>query len=234
MLQSWRIFRLVGVDVRVHSLCLVSIAYVLWSAQPFTLLSLGQRAIDLVIITTAILVHELFHALAARECGICTTAITLLPFGGVAAFELPIERPSQRILVALVGPFSNIMLAIASASTLATLKLISFALIAPDSVILPWLAATEQMLLQAASINLAIAIFNLIPALPLDGGHILSGLAEIIAPQRQASVVGVFGGVIALALGAIGIRSADWLLCALALFMLVIGYQALRIPRTSS
>ncbi len=100
----------------------------------------------------SVLLHELGHALVARRYGINTRAITLYPFGGIAALEAEPEAPEAELAIALAGPAVNMVLALA-ALPLALLGL-------PGAGFF-------------ASINLGMGLFNLVPAFPMDGGRVL-------------------------------------------------------------
>lgn len=102
-----------------------------------------------------VLMHELAHAAAARLCGLAVAEVELLPFGGVARLEAPLEiDPAVEVKVALSGPLAN-----AAA--------IAFALLAQGVSAFPF--QIDGRFIEA---NAVIGGFNLIPALPLDGGRV--------------------------------------------------------------
>ncbi len=103
-----------------------------------------------------VLLHELAHSITAKREGVLVKEIELLPFGGVAKFRDLIQlKPESELRIALAGPLLNLILAAV------TLILLRYR-------ILPSLAGYFFL-----KVNLSIALFNLIPALPLDGGRIL-------------------------------------------------------------
>lgn len=112
----------------------------------------------------SILAHELSHALVARLQGIRVPAITLFLFGGVSHMEREATRPASEFRVAVVGPLTSMLLAGVFWATGRALP--------PDT---PPLAAGVVTYL--AWINGALAVFNLLPGFPLDGGRVLRAVA---------------------------------------------------------
>jgi Zn-dependent protease len=110
-----------------------------------------------------VVAHEFGHALMARRYGVRTPDITLLPIGGMARLEKIPEAPAQEIAVALAGPAVNIViwaaltLLFGANDSLSTLGAID--------------DTGEGFVARLAAINLFLAIFNMIPAFPMDGGR---------------------------------------------------------------
>jgi Zn-dependent protease len=138
--------------------------------------------------------HELAHAVVARRFGIRVRGITLFMFGGIAEIEGEVPSPAQEFAVALVGPATSILLGAvcALASTGAT------------RLDLPW---AEGVLGTLAVVNLGVALFNLVPGLPLDGGRILrAGVWRLTGDRGRATRLASIGGrILAVALAALGI-----------------------------
>ena len=110
----------------------------------------------------AVVAHELGHALTAARFGIRTRRITLWPLGGLAEIEREPEKPAQEFAVAVAGPATSLLFG--------ALCLGLSALVAPVSAPLGAIAAYLGMA------NLALALFNLLPGYPLDGGRVLRAL----------------------------------------------------------
>ena len=116
MKWSWRIARLAGIDVYVHSTFLILLAWVALSHYLESRSVAAMMAGLLFVLTLfgVIVLHELGHALTARRFGIRTRDITLLPIGGVARLERMPDDPRQELLVALAGPAVNVVIGAAA------------------------------------------------------------------------------------------------------------------------
>jgi len=114
--------------------------------------------VELAAFSLALLFHEAAHLLAAIALGVRVEEIELMPFGAAVRMEnLWRVRPGQLVAVALVGPAMNLLLLLAAAA-------LAWAKILPDA----WAA-------YLARANIMLMLFNLLPALPLDGGRALYG-----------------------------------------------------------
>jgi Zn-dependent protease/CBS domain-containing protein len=165
----WRLFRLLGIPISVDVSWLFIVVLLTW-----TLVSYFQQAIpDLIFgayllmgmfaalaFFACIVLHELGHAVVARAVGIPMRGIVLFLFGGVA--EMEDEPPSARseFVMAAAGP--------AVTAVLAALFWFLASVLETPEIILP--------LRYLAGINLAVLIFNLVPAFPLDGGRVLRSI----------------------------------------------------------
>jgi Zn-dependent protease/CBS domain-containing protein len=146
----------------------------------------GVAALTSVLFFTSVLLHELAHSLVARRCGIAVRDITLFIFGGVANLEHEPERPRDDLLIALAGPLASLGLATGFGA-------------------LWWIVATAGTPLHAlagwlAVINLIMAVFNMLPGLPLDGGRVLraalwSITGSVSRATRYAARAGQFLGL---------------------------------------
>ena len=146
------------------------------------------------LLFASVLAHELGHSWVAIKQGIGVKSISLFLFGGLANLERESKTPAEAFWVAIAGPLVSLFL-----SGLLTAIGIGAALTGPA-------AAIVQLL---ASINLVLALFNLIPGLPLDGGNILKAIVWKITgnPYKGvifASRVGQIIGWIAIATGIFG------------------------------
>jgi Zn-dependent protease/CBS domain-containing protein len=156
--------------------------------------------------------HEFGHALTARHYGISTKDITLLPIGGVSRFERMPDNPWQEFCVAIAGPL--VSLAIAAAIYVLLFVMGGFQPVSGLSIKGgPFL---ERILIA----NFALAIFNLIPAFPMDGGRVLRALlATRIDHVRATQTAAAVGQALALAFGLMGLFIRDPLLLFVALFV---------------
>lgn len=146
------------------------------------------------LLFSSVVAHELGHSFMAMSQGIEVKSITLFLFGGLASLEKESETPLQAFLVAIAGPLVSLLL-----FGIFTVILITLPLSAP-------LAAIIGLL---ATINLVLALFNMIPGLPLDGGNVLKALVWQITGNPQKGVIfasrfGQFFGWLAIIVGALG------------------------------
>jgi len=153
----------------------------------------------------SVVLHELGHALTARRYGVATRGITLWFLGGVAQLDdMPRQRGAEAV-VAIAGPITS-----AAIGALLAWLVSSVALPAGVTFVAAYLAIT----------NVALALFNLLPALPLDGGRILRSLLALALPRRRATqIAGSVSQLLAVALGVYGFLSLNLLLMAVAFFV---------------
>jgi Zn-dependent protease/predicted transcriptional regulator len=213
MKSSWRIGRIAGIDVHLHFTFLLLLGWVAvshylqrqsWSD------ALGGLGFILSLFTIVVL-HELGHALTARRFGIRTRDITLLPIGGVARLERIPEKPKQELLVALAGPAVNVVLAV---------LLFSVLIVGAE------LAEAKEFKLVGGNflaklmwVNVSLAVFNLLPAFPMDGGRVLRAvLAMRMDYVRATNVAASIGQGMAWVFGFIGLFTNPFLMF-IALFV---------------
>ena len=177
MKWSWRIARVAGIDIRMHATFPLLFAWIALIAFQSGVRSasalVGTFALFLAIFVLVVL-HECSHALTARHFGIHTRDITLLPIGGVARLERMPRVPRQELLITIAGPALNVAFAIILYAALAiTGNLHHVSEIARAGAIpLNWGSALAQLMI----VNVSLAVFNLLPAFPLDGGRVLRAL----------------------------------------------------------
>lgn len=212
MAWSFRLLTVAGTEVRVHLtffLLLVWFGAVQWMA-------VGPEAavfavVFIVLLFLCVLLHEFGHVFAARRYGIRTPDITLLPIGGLASLERMPEKPSQEVFVALAGPAVNVVIAF-------ILVVFAGARLDPAALNLMENPASD-MLSRIAIANVALVVFNLIPAFPMDGGRVLRALLAMrmgfVRATRTAAVV---GQSLAIFLGFIGLLGNP-LLILIAVFV---------------
>lgn len=196
-------FRALGVDF-----CLPLLAL----AAPLLALRLGAPG-GLLPLALALCAHELAHLLAARLTRVDISEIRLTPFGGSARIENPYRlSAAQLIATAAAGPAANLLLAILLAA------------------LAQWGALAPGRAAQLIRPNLLLMLFNLLPALPLDGGRILYALLRAPLGERRALTCALLPGrlLAALLLAAFltgGLRTGAWNLTLplAAVFLLASG-----------
>ena len=178
-----------------------------------------SRAVAFILaVFCCVVLHEYGHILTARHFGITTRDITLLPIGGVASVERMPEKPGQELLVALAGPAVN--------------GLIAFVLIVALGADLDAGLATGSVddlkigfATRLALANVMLALFNLIPAFPMDGGRVLRALLSLRMDRARATRVSArIGQAIAFGLGFLGLFG-NLILVFIALFIFLAASQ---------
>ena len=198
MIWSWKVGRLFGIPVYLHTTFLLLMGFILlarWREGGDLVAAIGGVLFILAIFATVVL-HELGHALTARRFGIRTKDITLLPIGGIARLERMPDVPRHELWVALAGPAVNLGIAaiVYSVSTLAG-----------SHPVLTLPADAAGTVDRFIAINVWLAVFNLIPAFPMDGGRALRALmAERMDYLRATRIAASLGQGVALIFGVIG------------------------------
>ena len=215
-----------GIRIQLHVTFLLFLAWIVVSGGLFT----GEPGRALAAVTPVLLVfgcvvlHELGHAFAARRYGIRTRDITLLPIGGVARLERMPDKPRQEIVVALAGPAVNVVIALGLA-LLTPARGLSLA----DASLQGGLA--ESLLV----INVAMVLFNLIPAFPMDGGRVLRALLALRLPYDRATrIASNVGQFVALLFGATGLLTNNMVLVFIALFVFLAAGEERAVAQTRS
>jgi Zn-dependent protease len=203
------IAQVAGIDLRLHPTFLVLLVV---AASGLFGPPAGALA-WLFLVFGSVVVHELAHSLVARRCGVVVRDIVLLPIGGMSEFEHLPASPSAQGAIAAAGPLASF--AIAAVAAL-------LALAAGEPV---WQTGFLRggLLHDVALLNLVLGAFNLLPALPLDGGRLLrarfaSRLGADEATVRAARI----GSHLAWGLIALGALVDFWLL-VIGVFVLVFG-----------
>jgi len=236
---SLKIGSLSGIPVFVHWTFLLLLAW--FMAAP--LLSGAADAVAagirtglfVLAIFGCVVLHELGHALAARMFGVGTRDITLLPIGGVARLERMPERPAQELVVALAGPAVNVAIV---ALLVPLVLMIDGASAFGLGAVTPAgagadVAAIEQrdpagallghhanFLAGLVKVNVLLVVFNMIPALPMDGGRVLrSLLAMMMDRQRATAAAAVLGQLLAVCFALLGVLTGNILLIVIAAFV---------------
>lgn len=200
MRWSWKIGRFAGIDLYVHATFFLLILWVVilhWMAGHSVQGTLSGVEFILALFVCVVL-HEFGHALTARHFGFATKDIILLPIGGVSRFEKMPDKPWQEFWVAIAGPLVN--LALAAIIYVALFFTSGFKPVQKLSITGgPFL---ERLLVA----NLILAIFNLVPAFPMDGGRVLRALlATRMDHVRATQAAAYIGQALALIFGFIGL-----------------------------
>jgi Zn-dependent protease/predicted transcriptional regulator len=221
MKGSFKLGNVAGIGVFVHWTFAILIAYIIFSNY-----RLGQNAeqitwavIFILSIFVTVFLHELGHALAAKRYNIKTKDITLLPIGGLARLESIPEKPREELVVAIAGPAVNIALAILTG------LFITIPEIEDLSVELAGGVNASNFFLNFFIVNVWLAVFNLIPAFPMDGGRVLRALLAMKFERHVATNIAArIGQVLAVGFVFLGFFSNPFLV--FIGFFIFMGAQA--------
>ncbi|QEW21120.1 Putative zinc metalloproteasec [Marinibacterium anthonyi] len=211
MTWSFSVGRLFGSDVRIHVTFLILLAWIGLSVYQST----GPEAalynmVFVLGLFACVLAHEFGHALMARRFGIRTPSVTLLPIGGLARLERMPEKPWDEIAVALAGPAVNVVI-------WAVLTLVFGAQL---DVIGMTNYTAASFISQLATINLTLAVFNMLPAFPMDGGRVLrAALALKFDRVRATEIASGVGRILAIGLGLLALYLGNPILILIAGFV---------------
>ncbi|MGI9356909.1 MAG: site-2 protease family protein [Rhizobiaceae bacterium] len=227
------IFQIWGFRIRIDSTWLLVAALIVWSLSasyfpaevpgrpPMEYIVLGMAAMLLFFAT--LIAHELAHSLVARTFGIEVGSITLFMFGGVAELESEPVSAKSEFWIAIAGPVMSLAL---SAVFILLSSLLRGGGVSPSLI-----ALTDYH----GFINLMIAIFNLVPAFPLDGGRVLRAALwklkdDLIGATRISSAFGSAFGFLLITTGVLSLLSSN---AAAGLWQILIGFFVVAASRSS-
>jgi Zn-dependent protease/CBS domain-containing protein len=211
MKWSFKIGSIFGIPVKVHLTFLLLLVLIYFAGASIVGRGGLSGVIFVVLIFASVIFHELSHCLVARHFGISVLDITLLPIGGVSRMPAPVSDPTQEMLISAAGPISSLVLAV----------LLWFAaMFLGYSVSLADFWVRGSLLAQLAVVNLVLAVFNIIPAFPMDGGRILRGLLGLyLAPFTATRIAVGVGQAFAILLFFLGFYQGNLFMILIALFV---------------
>lgn len=189
MRNSLSLGKIAGIHVYIHWTFPIILLWIIFSnlSRGFTTEQITWSVIFILALFVCVTLHEFGHALAARRYRIHTKDITLYPIGGVARLEKMPEKPMQELIVALAGPAVNFVIVILLFIFLSLTKL-------PTDFSIITHVTADNFLLSLAIVNGWLAVFNLIPAFPMDGGRVLRALLSLrlnrVTATKIAATVG--------------------------------------------
>jgi Zn-dependent protease len=173
MRYTIKFIKLFGIPVKVHMTFPLILLFGVEGLLHGEWLEALHGVLLVLVVFTCVVLHELGHSLQARRYGVVVRDIVLLPIGGMARAERIPENPRQEIVMAISGPAVNAVIA----------GLIGCVM---------WfrqhpLDVENDFLSHVLLVNVALAVFNLVPAFPMDGGRILRGLLATRVPYLMAT-----------------------------------------------
>ena len=214
MRGSLRIATIAGIGLYVHwtfgiLILGLPLVYLMSGASPIeTVEALGL----ILAIFGCVALHEYGHALTARRYDVPTRDITLLPIGGLARLQRIPDEPRQELMIAIMGPVVNLLIAGVLFIVMAMLG--SFR--PPDAA---FAGLEGSFIVRLAWINLALVGFNMLPAFPMDGGRVLRAvLATRMEYARATQIAANFGKATAVLFGFLSLFG-NFILLFIALFV---------------
>jgi Zn-dependent protease len=213
--NSVPIGRIAGIPIRMHwtfPLLIGLVVFVDWGSGPR---AVASGVAWIILLFACVVVHEISHCLVARRRGVGVLGILLLPIGGLSQLDHMPEKPDDELAVAIVGPLTSLAIGLAA---MAVAVLLGVKVWPPTLFAGSWWA-------RLAWLNLLLAAFNLLPALPMDGGRVLrAALARHRSRLEATLLAGRIARVLALAMMVVGLLYDIWLLL-IGMFVLL-GAQA--------
>ncbi len=221
MNNTFRVARIAGVDVSVHITWVIAVFLVTWTLgagyypdkyqgwdswlYPFA------GVLSALLLFACVLLHEMAHSLVAMAMGLPVHGITLFIFGGISAIDMEADEAHNEFIVAVVGPLTSLLLAGACYMGSA---------VAPDGTM------ADAIVKYLTTINVGLALFNLVPGFPLDGGRVLRSVVwgvtgDFEKASRWAAWAGQFVGFFLVASGVVWLF---WGHSYSGLWMMLIGW----------
>ncbi|HTW90812.1 MAG TPA: site-2 protease family protein [bacterium] len=223
MRSSLRLGKVFGIPIDLHVTFILFIAFLgtVYAFHGGAKAALAGVSFILALFLSVTL-HELAHSLVARGFGVKVSRILLLPIGGLSQMEEMPEQPTREFLIAVAGPATSVLLGLA-------LGIVSLLLYGRTAT----LQATVTgglFIPNLARVNLLLAIFNLLPGFPMDGGRIFrAALARGMPFGRATAIAASVGRVFAIGLGLIGLFSNIWLTFIAVFIYFGAGAEASRV-----
>jgi Zn-dependent protease/CBS domain-containing protein len=218
---SLRLGSVSGIDIRVHfTFALMVLLFAAELAEPHGSRGALFGALLVVCIFACVVLHELGHGLVAQRFGVAVREIVLLPIGGVARLLSEPKKPLHELLIALAGPLVNVVIAGGLFLALRAGGIPPFDLdvLQKQGLTTP---STRSLLVLLFYGNLMLAAFNMLPALPMDGGRVLRALLSFFVGQvRATNIAAGLAQVLAVGLAIYGFQTNPPLVfVALLVFM---------------
>lgn len=216
---SLRLMRVFGIDLKVHVTFLLALGLGAFQWSQYGAKGAAFGALLVALLFVCVVLHELGHSLVAKGFGIPVREIILLPIGGMAQMTKKPKTPAQELLIAIAGPLVNVVIAVgmliagvvvlgSSGAAAAFSKLGS----APPSLETMWVVLTAS--------NVMLAVFNMLPALPMDGGRVLRSLLAMgLGQSRATRIAALVARVLAVAMLIFAVFSGQLMLGLIALFV---------------
>ncbi|MFH1573836.1 MAG: amidohydrolase family protein [Acidobacteriota bacterium] len=188
---SWRIGRFKSVEVRLHISMLLIVPFLVFP-YPENRWDWMFCLIGMTGLLIGILLHEIGHTLVARHFGIAVKQVVIWPLGGVSQMSRAPEKPGQRLLISAAGPVASLSCALVLGAIWLTYASPTSLWIYLDPV---WAQQIYNSLMFLAFLNGALALINLLPVHPLDGGEMFNALLGLFVSKGVANTISIVVGI---------------------------------------
>lgn len=221
MKSSFRLFSVRHIDIKIH---ITFPLILIWAAVQYGILANGGAAgalfglLTVSLLFVLVTLHELGHSFAAQHYGVPVEQIVLLPIGGVAQLKRMPRQPLQEFVIALAGPAVNVLIALLM---MATALLFNMRVVNPLALLTTGFSLSFSSIFSFVFIyNVILAVFNMIPAFPMDGGRVLRALLAMRLEYGRATRMAVaVGRALAWAMGIYGLVSGNFFMMLIAFFI---------------
>lgn len=210
-----------GIPVKIHwtfGFLLLFVLYISYTNQ-LSVVTSFHFLMYIIILFICVTLHEYGHALTARRFGIITNEILLSPIGGIAKMGALSKNPKHELLISIAGPLVNIVIAIIIGLYIHFNQ---------DSQFIPTANDYDNFTNYADLIrlvfimNIALFVFNLIPAYPMDGGRVLRAIIAFWANYEKATIIAsIIGMIIASIFTGYGLYEAHPTLGFIGVFIFI-------------
>lgn len=224
-MASARLVRVLGIDIRLHISVLVIFALIVtslasnifpqWHPEWSTTQNWTAGFTAGILFFVSLVIHEMAHSVVAQRCGIEIKAITLFIFGGVAEMKGEPQSPKDEFLIAGAGPLASFVLAFAFGILFSLFVADPQALMNDqDTMNFANVSVTATIFMWLSSINFMLAVFNLLPGFPMDGGRLFRAIlwwrtGDLVQATQLAARVGSGFGWVFIGLGAMQVFSGN-------------------------
>lgn len=224
-------FAIAGIPVQIHwTFWLLAIWIVYSNLQDgFDVFRTAWSLLFTALVFVCVLLHELGHSLTARQFGIQTKSILLLPIGGLAHLQKMPKSPKQEFWITIMGPVVNLVIA------LMLLPIVHFDFNNPARVDQVTSVNGTNIFYNLFVANVIMFLFNLLPAFPMDGGRILRAAIAWFSGQEKATKIATWvGNLFAFLFIVAGIYLMSFMLVIIGIFVLLAARSELSFVKNNS
>ena len=229
-----------GIPIVLHWTFLIFLVIMIGAAGMSGLVSAINTLLLLFALFTCVSLHELTHSIMAQRYGIHVRQILLTPIGGIASMDRMPESPRQEALMSIAGPAFNLVVATLVFAFIYWLPGIEFIVNPFDPFTIEDIGANPTVFTQFTvmlfKVNLALGLFNLLPAFPMDGGRVLRALLAMSGRSyARATVLAMrVSTVLLVLLGLAGVAAENPFLVAIAVLLYFGGQAETRMVQSRS